>query len=143
MPHAASSCLFNLRGGIFTVIEADVLVLQESVLLTSATRFFPMIFSVDWKQEWLFLCLSEIVVLSMTEVNTTCWLDLSSVGIAISFPNKDPSQINTPWFFLTTHVKITPLGFEFGDNWKQSALDLTIGKSAQSMLDSRAPASSQ
>lgn len=135
------ACEFNLRGGIFTVIETDVLVLQESVILTSATRFFPVIFSVDRKQEWLLLCFSEIVVFSMTEVKVnTCSAKSCSVGIVISFFSKDPPQINTSWFFLTTHVKITPLGFEFDDNLKQSALDLTIGESAQ---DSRASASSQ
>ena len=54
-----------------------------------------------------------------------------SIGIVTSVFNKDPLQISTFWFFWTTHVKITLLGSD--DALKQSALDVTIGESAQSI----------
>ena len=54
------------------------------------------------------------------------------VVIWTSFFNKDPLQINTFWFFLTTQLKITLLGSD--DALKQSALDVTIiGESSQSI----------
>ena len=125
--HACSLVNSNLRGGITTVIEAILLVLQESVLLYKAVRF-PVTTRIDWKQEQFPLwCCSEMVILGIEELGVV--LIPTLVVIWTSFFNKDPLQINTIWFFLTTHVKFTLLGSAL----KQSALDVTIGESPQSI----------
>lgn len=66
--HACRLVNSNLQGGITTVIEAILLVLQESVLLYKAVRF-PVMIRIDWKQEQFPLwCCSEMVILGIEEL---------------------------------------------------------------------------
>lgn len=129
MYHACSFAS-NLRGGIITAIVAISLVLQESVSLKSAVRLFPVMVRVDWKQEQFILCCSKMLILGIIEEKGSMPA-MTWIGIATSVPKKDPFQNNTSYFIFTTHVKITRLGSN--DALKQSALDVTIGESVQSM----------